>query len=675
MGDYLDKFSSAINQKQAQQILKLLNKKRNSGQIRNIKEFSKQLSSLMSELTATTLQPTTKLFFAQAGELISSEQYNFMLDRVHDDLEASFAEANNINTIQDSHEVIVRDVILKNLRAGIAELEAKINLYEFLNRDNHNFETALFSTFRESRDNRTHSGALANNILFLDPRKPTSTDVITDATTELIGERLVLGHSAVTYHSISNVKQLYDSETPQSELSVESPHTPISNIIDNTKGTYWVQNILFSTQPQHVKVKVELDLGITREFNFIEVEPATNKILVLEAIDYVGSNNTTVRLTTNELSFDSPANIRLKKTFAQKVILTFRSEHSKPIQFTYSNTSSLFDQVATASNISPDITNAHQHLDSMLPSSSVKEVIGLTTAEEKYFSGYEFIVGIDNIRIGLASYASDSIYISKPLTISSVGQIGLKTVENRPYVNNGIIQFTDDTYSDVGFSHSSIEYWVIKQDFSIDGSLLKTTKFPILPLNTNYVHHERLVLTEKSNSSLADADIGYTTFFTNNTVGEGNIAVYRNGVLLSDETLTASPTDGWQDVTTDADKTPNNNNPMRMKIKIVAPLPGDIFTASYVPLTSSTKVIPSNLSKVDTIAGLQIIDLVGDLSAYSDSEQVVIVNDPDATNTTKEVKLYMAIILRQNTADTSLSAAVEEYTLMTSKHNLTKYEE
>src|SRR5688500_16419153 len=122
MGQYLDKFKDTIGKRQTQQILNLLNKRRNSGQIRTVEEFSQQMEDLIRELTETTLKPSLSLFQAEENNYIDSERQNFMLERVQDDLEAAFEEANNINEVQNAHQAVVRDVILKNLRSGIAEL-------------------------------------------------------------------------------------------------------------------------------------------------------------------------------------------------------------------------------------------------------------------------------------------------------------------------------------------------------------------------------------------------------------------------------------------------------------------------------------------------------------------------------------------------------------------------
>ena len=81
--------------------------------------------------------------------------------------------------------------LLKNLRAGIAELESKITTYEIINGDNRGFDRAKFSTFRESKEGRLQR-AEAQPVLFTDPRTGTAISSTYDANIDLVGERLTL---------------------------------------------------------------------------------------------------------------------------------------------------------------------------------------------------------------------------------------------------------------------------------------------------------------------------------------------------------------------------------------------------------------------------------------------------------------------------------------------------
>lgn len=697
MAQYLDKFKGIIGKKQTEQILKLLNKKRNQGQIRTVKEFSEQLQGLVRELTSTVLTPSLKLWLGVQDEVIDSETYNFMLDRVQDDLEASFEEANKIDEVQKSHEAIVRDVILKNLRAGVAELESKISLYEFLNKDLRGFDSAVFSTFRESKEARTQRGDAQASVIFLDPRTNLLIPNTEDATVELVGERLTLPNDLVEQHSIRNIRQIFDSETPQSELIVEPANVSLSNIIDNTKGTYWFQSLLFSSPKNYVKVKLEFDLGAVKEINYVEVEPASRYGFILEAIHYVDGNNVVTDLEVPEIAVESPINVRIKKVATRRLILTFRNENPSKVQFEYGEGSDpLFDQalIEPPEGIEPTIGGVSQDLKEILGSVKMQDIIGLQDVSKTSFSGYEFLTGFDNIRIGLTTYRSRGVYISSPLELENMGEIGLKTIESRPYLDSldQQIRFTNTTYDiaqDSGleedaettpgytsptYFQGSIEYWIVKQDISAEDILLRTTVFPILPLGVSKIHHERLLLTEKSDPSLVNNDLGETIFYT---VPE-NVTVYRNGEILENVSSDPLALEGWKHYPEPsgdtADKLPNNNQPMRFRIQIVAPLAGDIFTVTYTPLISTTTSIPKNLSEeYTTVEGLKVVDLVGDLTARVGPGQVVIVGGLGEELEIAKSKIVLKIILRQNTAESSLTPAVEEYTLVSGYKDETKF--
>lgn len=697
MAQYLDKFAGTIGKRQAQQILNLLNKQRNTGQIRSVKEFTTKLEDLMRELTSTELQPSLRMWAGEQAEDIDSESYNFMLDRVQDDLEAAFEEAGNIDEVQRSHEAIIRDVILKNLRAGVAELESKVDLFEFLNKDTRGFDSAIFSTFRESKEERTQRQGSVAQVLFRDPRElselvPTSQD----ATVELVGERLVLAVNDNSQHTISDVRQVFDSESPQSELLVEPPGSNLRNMIDNTRGTYWVQSLLFSEKKHFVKVKLEFKLGSIKEINYIEIEPASKFGFILEAVHYVDGNNVVTDLEVPEREIGSDAAIKFKKVATDRVILTFRNENARYTEFEHNqNAQPLFSQALDEPplGVQPTPESISKELDEAIGSEKIKAVVGVQSVSKDRFGGWEFVTGVDNVRIGIAEHEERSIYASAPLSVEGIGEVGVKAMEVRPYIeqSSGATKFTDVTYDlhqqsvveddstlAVGeqsktWFQGSIEYWILKLDLTDTGALARTSTFPVLPLDVERVYHERLVLNDKSDTSLTENDLGWTMFFTNRT--DGDVKVYRNGILLEDTTPGVGdpdPTDGWVDVTTTADKTPNNGAPMRFRIKIVDRLPGDIFTVSYTPVLSSTHHIPKTLSQFDQIGGLNVVDLVGDLSARANPGQIVGLSDQVEGTT---ANAYLVIILRQNTAEPTLTPAVEEYTLVAGRKDPTKFEE
>jgi len=613
-----------------------------------------------------------------------------MLDRTEDDLVAAFEEANNIDEVQTSHDALIRDVVLKNLKAGVSELEAKIDLYEFLNQDPRGFDNSIFSTFRESKEERTSRGDINASALFVDPRTKELLPLTADATVELVGERLTLATADKVFHTVYGIRQLFDSTSPQTDKIVTPPNMQLENIIDGQTGTYWCQSWLFQSLQKYVKAQIELDFGVVREINFIEIEPVTSLGFYLEALHYLDGSNVFQDLELSEQFLNGTVGLRIRKIATRRIILTFRNENGHATNFEYKTHDSLLNQSKEHERLpltEYEMAGVSRDLAPLIPSEAIREMINVTQEEKSIYNGYEFTIGFDNIKVGLASYEPTSIYVSTPVESTSAAILGLRVLESRPYLDtNSLVQFTPTTYDtdDDIFFIGSIEYWITKQDLNVEGNLVRTTVFPILPLEVSRIHHERLLLTEKSLSTLAENNIGDLVFYTSwHRDGSGNpipnepdgdIVVYRNGIVLPNVDNIPLATEGWvSTLTTNADKVPDSGAPMRFRIKVIGGLVGDIYTVSYTPMVSTTSVIPKPpYDTLDYRGGLQVVDLVGDLSARRGEAQVIITEELSGS-TIASSRYYCTILLRQNTAETSVSPAVEEYTLFTGSKDTTKF--
>lgn len=71
-----------------------------------------------------------------------------MLERVEDDLETLFNEADNIDQLLAAHNNLIDNVVLNAIHFAINELDSKITLYEYLNKSKLGFDDTLFDTFR-----------------------------------------------------------------------------------------------------------------------------------------------------------------------------------------------------------------------------------------------------------------------------------------------------------------------------------------------------------------------------------------------------------------------------------------------------------------------------------------------------------------------------------------------
>lgn len=679
---FLENFRGALGTTQTEQLIRALNKKKNTGEIRTVKEFSQQLESLIRELTETGMKPMLTLHEGIADKVTHSSQYNDMIEKTENDLSAGFIEANQIDEVQQAHRAIVRDVLLKNLKDAVSELEDRITSYEILKNSRHGFTTLISSTFREVAETRLNRAAIVD-LSLSDPRDTQSVS-IRDAIVDLIGERLELGYQGYYYLPVRDIHQVFDEEATYTEISVEPYGSSITNVIDGRKNTFFILDQLFTAPRDHVLNKLELDLGGTKAFNFIEIEPVLKRAIHLYKIEYLDLHQRWVEIPIASTLIEGQISVPIAQTIASKVRLTFENTQYIPIAFRYNpETRTVFQHYLEDNRTPVDMQMIAEELDALIPSMQVKELIGLSQNESQEFYGYEYLFGMDNIRVGYALFNSTSIYVSKAMELPTSGTLGLSVVENRPYEQDGITQYTNTTYNldaatdphgtlmfdepDTVKLLGSLEYWIIKQDVK-DGRVLKTSKFPILPLGVDHIYHERLVLSKKSNDALSYYDQGYLMFYARPDLenNEAEFKLYRNGTEIVTGPVTFA----------EVVASPGSGRPMSVLIQVPEPQPGDIFTVSYKPMRSTTYNLPKvNLTEdVDDLDGLKVIDLTGDLTARLAPDSLLVLENGLLAKTDHAgSRIYLMVILRRNTHDATLSPSLEEYTLMSGYLNSNKW--
>ena len=662
MNRFLTKFAGTIQNRQTQQILKVLNKRRQQGEFKTLAEFQEGFQSLMSELVQENLVPSLTHHTAAAFDEVSADIHNEMLTRASHDLIASFEELDKIREVQVSHETIVHEVLLKNLRSGLAELQARVQLYEFLNKDANGFELAKYSTFKETQEERTNRGANISSSLFTDPKTQKFFLSKYDAAVDLIGERLTLGVGNKKEIKIEEIEQTFGPAFPQSTFSITNESVDnISNIIDQTVGTFWIQSV-YQDHQDGIGIQLKLNLAGIKEFNYIEFETALIRPIVLKKISW----------QNHSLEIEELDNLNQKIEGITKIVFSKISTEILYLDFFIPDCLQFQDENADHSN--------RNILSEIVPPAIAESILASGVTEIDPQKGFKYQIGFDNIRLGLSTHVDKAVYVSQPLVIqpedlgdeeaSKVSAIvGLKAVSRRPYKDSAGTFFTEDVETDKTFV-GSVEYWVLKKDLQTDGSTVKTTVFPILPMGTKTIKHERLLFSKDDGSwtNLNTKNSGRLSFYPDTTQP---IKLYQNGNLIS----TSNPADltTWENKHLDADNSeilPGAGSPMVYYVKIDKEEigMGDIFTISYTPKTSD-----SHSSKY--LVGINNpIDLAGNMSIRIIPEQMVLLDESSDINIQK-YELYLIIILRQNTAEAGLSPAVEEYTLAVGKKDLLKFEE
>lgn len=654
MTTYLEKFQSTISNNQYNKLVQLLDQKKRQGEFETIEQFRDRLNTLMGELFNKRISPLLSLFKAIPSMEIDSETYNFMLRRIQDDLEIAFIEALNIDEVLRGHQTLVHDVVFRNLKHALADLQTKVELQELIVSSPYGFSKSLASNFTGVGSARLQRVAQTGGY-FTDPRIGDAVPVTYDAPIDHIGKYLTLPCRSTGYVPIVNVRQIFDSEAIATAYDVEPDGMTLQNIIDDTVGTYWARVYLFSNDTQtEVTTKLELDLGGAQEVNFIEIEPALLRKVVLESITYIKGDGSSETMLVGEEIEHHRAKVQFRKIAACKLILKFVNENFVLANYNVeSNEETLSDVLSSAVANQLNISNIMQEVN---------------------FSGRQFQIGFDNIRVGLSTYRDRGIFISTPLDLQkAVRLLGLKSVESRPAASTDSAFFItpiEDTYNDTDDSqlfYGSVEYWCIRNSFDSNDRLISSDMFPILPFGVQRINHERLLLTHHYSNNTLVNDAGRLMFYT--TELDGNIKVFRNGIELAHIDL-ESEGDGWLIEERLCLSSPNSGRPMKIGIRLSQPRAGDLYTVSYNPIVSN---IPLT-SIADGATHQRVIDLVGDNTVRSFEDQVVLCSEVKNALPINRSEIYLMIVLRRNTADVNLSPTVNSFTVVSGTKELSKFQ-
>jgi hypothetical protein len=674
---YLDKFRSGLKAVQGRQILALLNREKERGNIKTLEEFKARLNELTSNLTSKTISPTIQLYLADIGDRIDSDTYNFMLERIEDDLVTAFQEANDIDEVLDSHETIINDVIIKNLEIAVNDLESRIQTLEFIAKTTAGFDNAVFNTFRITQNNRS---SFDEGIVFYDPKTSLQAEPSSEATIDFIGEKLILGSDSVSDTRILSVRQVFDHEATYTELPIEYYNSNINNIIDSKIGTFWLQSVLLSRPKKEsgVLTKLELNLGAVQTINYVQIEPVFLNYIELSSISYLDENNQIQSLLINPIEINTTNKLFFQNISTKRLYLTFKNRNFIKTQFEVKPNSPTVAIVRSITDSASLVSSIETEIKEVVASPRLKEALGLNNISantQKHY--YEYFIGFDNLKVGLSRFKETSIFVSKSEKVFPCGQAAIKVLDKRPFSENADTvetEYTTDTQplSLDTYFRGSIEYYLIKRDYNSANSLINSYVVPMLPLNTSRIRHERLILTERTNQALATNNVGYLQFFTDDPITQ--IYVYRNGELLTATDLVAinpAETDGWlvnSDFTIDI---PNNSQPMKLAIQIQKPNVNDIYTVSYVPKLSTSNIVPQNL----LTSSAEIVDYSGFVDAWIGNNNIMYFKDKKKSIPISYSLLNLAIVLRRNSANVSLTPVVEEYLLATSRIDTSKFGE
>jgi hypothetical protein len=625
---YLNAWKSGMPVIQGSQVTKILGQMRDQGIIRTEEEYRVALNNLTAMIQGSDPIPMVKFFAAVLNNYADSESFNWMIDRLTDDLTTAFNEADTIESLIGAHQKVYEEFTIAKLKQLIEQIREEIVLHTLLRRGQEGFSNIQFNTFTQNSRSTPPTDTVAGQVYFDYSANEKVSDL---AIIDVINESLELEALPGT-NPFSGASEV-DGETTNTDVVYENTTNLIANIIDGRSNTFFVRSwfILPENKPDAgVQIKIELDCGALRPLNYLEIQPVADYPFQITAIQYRDKQGITNSVELQEAGLLGqdifrPVRYHFKEIDASKIWITCLQEHHTLMNF---HDSSVIED--------PEEDFQGTYLQSQMVSDAVGTLVegnpflaglqNLFTPTDTEQLLYQYIIGFDNVMTGKLIYKDIGIFVGERFEVARCRKIGLDTNEVA-------------TIEDLDDRRSSFEYWIYKQDYNAAGSPLFATILPILPLNTVRAY-ERLEFTE--------GNIGSTRFQAHygSAVPSGaeEIKVFLNGIELTYGAL-----EDW--VLEDEGLLGVVN---KTRINVDSALDGEIYTVEYTPA-----------QYFSAAAGEQIFRIGQSNAYYKNANNIINTSGEINSEEVESSDIYLIIIMKNNNnEDKAKSSRLNEYSLL-----------
>jgi hypothetical protein len=652
MISYLSNYISNLPAIQTRQLLKVLQKKREDGEIRSVEEFQRQLANMVKLIGQENLvQQTPPLGFSE-GDLMESDAMRTFFNALQLDLELLLGETDRLGETIRGHNELITQSYFNALEAAVNELEYQVRAYELLGArkfagfgrqlQGYSFSTSIVAPAAQT------NGFCSD--LFKDYR---SSQTLSEASVFPgdIGLHLGIRNAyKEIIHRFNKVEILSGSDTPQSaRISSRSKFSP-SRMLDGNLDTAWKQSILLLEHPSSCQIKLALSFSGARRINALALEPVADIPLRLASVSYYDSGEEEHVLDigtksenlptgsmggTERVNFlgDSPGDLEddwilrnERKTIAlgditvSRIVVTFQQDTASDGEFFYRD--------SPDDSWAPISQNQLEHLTRQITESQAGSIF---TYEQggQLLRTFDYSFGLKEIYALEREYSSTGFFIPEPFEVPAVSALSLYTDTEYPISEP-----------------SDIEFVLKKENYDKDGYLLDTETFPLLSYGVSTLN-ERLFLKNRVTSPALD-DTGVLRFYPD---FDEDFYLYNNGVLLTvgvDYSISIDNGTTWES------SLPPVGTSMTIPtclVKLKVPSSSAIFYVNYTPLLSSEE------------AGGEIW-LNQERRIRLDRYRTYVFDNNRSTGVVAKNKMGLQIILRANTLNTRVSPFLRELVIL-----------
>lgn len=648
MYKYLEAWRSGLPAIQGAQITEILGQWREDGLIRTEEEYRDALNRLTGMITSTDPVPLVKFFPAILNQFADSESFNWMVDRLINDLINSFNEGEIVTDLLDAHQKVYEEFTLAKIKSLIEDIREEINLHLLLRNNQEGFSNLQYNTFTQNTRSTPPTDPVADQ-LYID-RSSRADIKDQSAIIDAVNEALELDASRGTllFTGVEENGEL----TTRNDFDYPISGSLITNMIDGTRDTFYIRPFYILDENQStdgVQLRLELDCGGLRPLNYLEIEPVSNFPFQITEIEYLDKDGQTSAVELQEsglLGQDifRPIRYHFKEVDARKVYLTCVQEHFVLLNF--------FESSVTED---PEEDIDGTFINSQMVQNAISDLVeddAFLAALQNQFTDvdqevllYQYVIGFDNITTGKLSYGLGNeklgVFVSEVFQVARCRRVGLRTDEvttNETLLNR----------------RSSFEYWIYKQDFNAAGGLIGVTALPIMPL-TDLKAYERLEFTEIG-SGQTQPNIATLRFWghygASPPTGDEEVKVYLNGVEL-----TRGPTEDW-----DFADLAILGTVTYTRIEILSPLEGEVYTVDYTP----AQYHPGATTE-------KIFQRFQPNAYYKGENNIIFTNGIIGSEDVESSDIYLIVIMKHNNnEDDAQSPRLNEYSLLVASQDPTR---
>lgn len=534
-------WKSALATGQTNTISRVLNEKKESGEIKTESEYKQALNNLLSSLQSGVVAPLMSVYKAKSYESIDSETYNLMLERIQDDLSTLYSEAQAIAKSLNDQDVLFNKNVIPWIRNIITNIKNTITTIQALDGDisGYGFTRVQYNVFYDINERLTRLAETAEN-LFYDSKTNTILDETYDA---YIYESknalsLPLDVDSSIQKSFTNVK-IEEQYTTVPDFPIETNVVNgLGNILDGSTNSFWKSSLYFSDLTNEVTFGISLGIVGVRKLNYLQVSPVSEYPIILSNILYEDVTGNIGELEINETGIlgkelNETKLITFLPTYISRIILVLEQKN-KELSYTSVESVSIGNN-SNVSSINPNLsigttvelstnsgtaqgngnifTIAGNLVTSRASGSNTGNTANLAGVNNNLYTGTynnnsPSIVGLLNPEVfpvsireqlGATTVSSHSTNVTAYRYDFGLAEVscGLSYYKERGIFVSpveeveslGLIGLVDNVTvpeSDVpGRTDFSIEYSIYKEDYDTFGNLLRTKRYSILPFEVD----------------------------------------------------------------------------------------------------------------------------------------------------------------------------------------------